>query len=62
MFADALIYCVILLPCVCVSLLQYFGTMLPRIPVPIERKMKVQLLLHGEKKKRAAANESIKGR
>eukprot|EP00953_Heterococcus_sp_UTEX-ZZ885_P031118 16367-Heterococcus_DN1.PRE.6 len=41
--------------------MQYFGTMLPRIPVLIERKMKVQLLLHGEKKKRAAANESIKG-
>ena len=36
--------------------------MLPRIPVPIERKMKVQLLLHQEKKKRAAANESIKDR
>lgn len=33
--------------------MQYFGTMLPRIPVLIERKMKVQLLLHevrGEKK------------
>lgn len=26
--------------------MQYYGTMLPRIPVPIERKMKVQLLLH----------------
>ena len=26
--------------------MQYYGTMLPRIPVLIERKMKVQLLLH----------------
>lgn len=40
----------------------YFGTQLPRIPVLIERKMKVQLLLHGEKKKRAVANLMIKGR
>ncbi|KAG5190263.1 hypothetical protein JKP88DRAFT_271470 [Tribonema minus] len=42
--------------------MQYYGTMLPRIPVPIERKMKVHLLLHQEKKKRAAANQAIKDR
>ncbi len=36
--------------------LQYYGTMLPRIPVPIERKIKVRLVLNEERKKRAAAN------
>ena len=43
----------------CVKLLtdmQYYGTTLPRIPVPIERKMKVMLLLVEEKKKRRRAN------
>ncbi|CAM9550565.1 unnamed protein product, partial [Heterosigma akashiwo] len=39
--------------------MQYYGTMLPRIPVPIERKMKVLLLLHEEKNKRAVANQRI---
>ena len=36
--------------------LQYYGTMLPRIPVPIERKIKMRLVLHEEKRKRAAQN------
>lgn len=43
----------------CVKLLmdmQYYGTTLPRIPVPIERKMKVMLLLLEEKKKRRRNN------
>lgn len=43
----------------CIKLLtdmQYFGTTLPRIPVPIERKMKVMLLLLEEKKKRRRSN------
>jgi pre-mRNA-splicing factor 38B len=39
--------------------LQYFGTLLPRIPVLIERKMKVQLLLNEEKKRRAVENEAL---
>ncbi|CAM9395331.1 unnamed protein product [Chrysoparadoxa australica] len=42
--------------------MQYYGTMLPRIPVPIERSMKVQLLLHGEKKKRAIVNRAVQDR
>ena len=44
----------------CIKLLtemQYFGTTLPRIPVPIERKMKVMLLLLDEKKKRRKTNQ-----
>ena len=44
----------------CIKLLtemQYFGTTLPRIPVPIERKMKVMLLLLDEKKKRRHTNQ-----
>ena len=44
----------------CVKLLtdmQYFGTTLPRIPVPIERKMKVMLLLLDEKKRRRRTNQ-----
>lgn len=47
----------------CIKLLtdmQYFGTTLPRIPVPIERKMKVMLLLLEEKKKRRRANMRAK--
>lgn len=36
--------------------MQYYGTTLPRIPVPIERKMKVLLLLLNEKKARRQAN------
>ena len=43
----------------CVKLLtdmQYFGTTLPRIPVPIERRIKVMLLLLEEKKKRRRTN------
>lgn len=43
----------------CIKLLtdmQYFGTMLPRIPVPIERNIKVRLLLLEEKKKRRREN------
>ena len=36
--------------------MQYFGTTLPRIPVPIERKMKVLLLLLTEKQKRRKSN------
>lgn len=49
----------------CVKLLmdmQYYGTTLPRIPVPIERKMKVMLLLLEEKKKRRRANARDKER
>ncbi|CAN0013087.1 unnamed protein product, partial [Ectocarpus sp. 13 AM-2016] len=42
-----------------ISEMQYYGTMLPRIPVLIERKMKVQLLLHEEMKKREKANFRI---
>ena len=44
----------------CIKLLtemQYFGTTLPRIPVPIERKIKVMLLLLDEKKKRRKNNQ-----
>ena len=44
----------------CIKLLtemQYFGTTLPRIPVPIERKIKVMLLLLDEKKKRRKTNQ-----
>lgn len=43
----------------CIKLLtdmQYYGTTLPRIPVPIERKIKVLLLLLDEKKKRRQKN------
>lgn len=40
----------------------YFGTTLPRIPVPIERKIKVLLLLLNEKKKRRANNEKLLAR
>jgi pre-mRNA-splicing factor 38B len=36
--------------------MQYYGTTLPRIPVPIERKIKVLLLLLEEKKKRRKSN------
>lgn len=36
--------------------MQYYGTTLPRIPVPIERKMKVMLLLLNEKKTRRKNN------
>ncbi len=39
--------------------MHYYGTMLPRIPVPIERKMLVQLLLLEEKRKRAKENEPL---
>ncbi|CAM9473366.1 unnamed protein product, partial [Phaeothamnion confervicola] len=39
--------------------MQYYGTTLPRIPVPIERKMKVQMLLRKEKQKLALANRRI---
>mmetsp|Transcript_29016 Transcript_29016/g.48755 ORF Transcript_29016/g.48755 Transcript_29016/m.48755 type:complete len:508 (-) Transcript_29016:745-2268(-) len=49
----------------CVKLLtdmQYYGTTLPRIPVPIERKMKVMLLLLEEKKKRRQNNMRDKDR
>ena len=49
----------------CVKLLmdmQYYGTTLPRIPVPIERKMKVMLLLLEEKKKRRRSNMRDKER
>mmetsp|Transcript_60413 Transcript_60413/g.118907 ORF Transcript_60413/g.118907 Transcript_60413/m.118907 type:complete len:562 (+) Transcript_60413:55-1740(+) len=42
--------------------MQYFGTTLPRIPVPIERKMKVFLLLLEEKKKRRRTNQRDKER
>lgn len=43
----------------CVKLmtdLQYFSTMLPRIPVAIERRLKVELVLHGEMVARGARN------
>ena len=43
----------------CVKLLtemQYYGTTLNRIPVPIERKMQVMLLLLDEKKRRRKGN------
>jgi len=40
--------------------MQYFGTTLPRIPVPIERKIKVLLLLLEEKKKRRKQNSQLK--
>lgn len=49
----------------CIKLLtdmQYYGTTLPRIPVPIERKMKVMLLLLEEKKKRRRNNARDKER
>jgi pre-mRNA-splicing factor 38B len=36
--------------------MSYYGTTLPRIPVPIERKIKVYLLLQEEKQKRRKAN------
>jgi pre-mRNA-splicing factor 38B len=36
--------------------MNYFGTTLPRIPVPIERKIKVMLLLVDNKKKRRKTN------
>ncbi|KAH8046535.1 hypothetical protein JL722_13594 [Aureococcus anophagefferens] len=36
--------------------LQYFSTMLPRIPVAIERRLKVELVLHGEMVARGARN------
>ncbi len=39
--------------------MDYFNTKLPRIPVPIERKIQVFLLLFEEKKKRRASNLSI---
>lgn len=47
----------------CIKLLtdmQYYGTTLPRIPIPIERKMKVMLLLLEEKKRRRRANARSK--
>ena len=40
--------------------MQYYGTTLPRIPIPIERKMKVMLLLLEEKKRRRRANARSK--
>jgi len=40
--------------------MQYYGTPFPRIPVPIERKIKVLLLLLDEKKKRRKQNLKIK--
>ncbi len=43
------------------SELQYYGTMLPRIPVPIERKIKMRLVLLEENKKRAKANRRHMG-
>lgn len=49
----------------CIKLLtdmQYFGTTLPRIPVPIERKVKVMLLLLTEKQKRRSNNLKEIGR
>jgi pre-mRNA-splicing factor 38B len=39
--------------------MQYYGTTLPRIPVPIERKIKVLLLLLDEKMKRRQENMKI---
>ncbi len=47
----------------CIKLLtdmQYFGTTLPRIPIPIERKIKVMLLLLKEKQKRRVANSKMR--
>lgn len=44
-------YCQMLL-----SDMHYYGTTLPRIPVPIERRLQVMLLLLGEKRKRRSAN------
>jgi len=47
----------------CIKLLTdmaYYGTTLPRIPIPIERKIKVMLLLLEEKKKRRRNNLRIK--
>lgn len=41
--------------------LHYYGTMLPRIPVPLERKIKMRLVLVDEKKKRAAGNRRQMG-
>ena len=46
----------------CIKLLtelNYFGTTLPRIPVPIERKIKVMLLLLEERKKRRRSNQKL---
>lgn len=46
----------------CIKLLtdmQYFGTTLPRIPVPIERKIKVMLLLLQERQKRRRENARL---
>lgn len=46
----------------CIKLLtemQYYGTTLPRIPVLIERKLKVLLLLLDEKKRRRVANRKL---
>lgn len=40
--------------------MQYFGTTLPRIPVPIERKIKVLLLLLREKQARRESNRALK--
>lgn len=37
--------------------MSYYGTTLPRIPVPIERKIKVLLLLLADKQQRRAANQ-----
>mgnify|MGYP003315717221 FL=1 len=48
----------------CVKLmtdLQYFSTMLPRIPVAIERRLKVELVLHGEMVARGARNAARGG-
>ena len=42
--------------------LNYFGTTLPRIPVPIERKIKVLLLLLEERKKRRRLNRKLLSR
>ncbi|KAF1316089.1 Pre-mrna-splicing factor 38b, partial [Globisporangium splendens] len=39
--------------------INYFGTILPRIPKKIEDSIKVKLLLHGRKKEREQANLSI---
>lgn len=40
--------------------MQYYGTTLPRIPVPIERKIKVLLLLLDEKQRRRKQNLKVK--
>ena len=42
--------------------MHYYNTTLPRIPVPIERKMKVMLLMLGEKQKRRLANQKDEDR